>query len=288
MNYIIVTNTFNRPIELVARSIRASLSQKIKPQKVFLIDQNNLELKLPEDILLNELFIRINTEKKSVSAARNSLTIPENIDWIFFCDDDGYPCEDYSEKLQSLINKNPELEILAGSIIREDNNDYYTLRHKKDGSMKYFRYTKNLMGSNFVIKANTFLKLGKFDENFGVGSYWGSSEETDFCWHAYFAGVKMEFFSELKVYHVPPFNLSVKKGFPKAFGYGVGKGALVYKWMIKKKKIKVLYEFVEMFVVPVIQSVRSIFILKPQLILTNFASVSGRIYGFIKAFFVMK
>lgn len=288
MNYIIVTNTFNRPIELVTRSIRASLSQKIKPQKVFLIDQNNPELKLPEDILLNELFIRINTEKKSVSAARNSLTIPENIDWIFFCDDDGYPCEDYSEKLEILINKNPELEILAGSIIREDNNEYYTLRHKKGGSMKYFRYTKNLMGSNFVIKAGKFLKLGKFDESFGVGSYWGSSEETDFCWKAYFSGVKMEYFPELKVYHVPPFNLSVKTGFTKAFGYGVGKGALVYKWLVKKKKIKVLFELVEMFVVPVIQSVRSIFILKPQLILTNIASVSGRIYGFIKAFFVMK
>lgn len=288
MNYIIVTNTYKRPIELVIRSISASLTQKITPKKVILIDQNNPELKLPEYISSNELFLRINTDKKSVSAARNSLTIPENIDWIFFCDDDGYPCGDYSEKLEILIKKNPEMEIFAGSIIREDNNDYYTLRHKKGGSMKYFRYTKNLMGSNFVIKADIFLKLGKFDESFGVGAYWGSSEETDFCWHAYFAGVKMEYFPELKVFHVPPFNLSVKTGFTKAFSYGVGKGALVYKWLIKKRKLKVLFEFVEMFIVPVLQSVRSIFILKPQLILTNIAAVSGRIYGFIKAFFVMK
>jgi hypothetical protein len=288
MNYIIITNTFKRSIQLIARSIRASLSQKIKPQKVFLIDQNNPGISLPDDIVSNELFTSINSDKTSVSAARNSLTIPKNIDWIFFCDDDGYPCEDYSEKLEILINNHPEIEIFAGSIIREDNNNFYTLRHKKGGSMKLFRHTKNLMGSNFVIKADTFTKLGKFDENFGVGSYWGSSEETDFCWKAYFSGVKMEYFPELKVFHVPPFNLSVKNGFTKAFGYGVGKGALVFKWLVKKRRLKVSYELIEMFIVPIIQSVRAIFILKPQLILTNIAAVGGRTYGFIKAMFVMK
>lgn len=288
MNYIIVTNTYKRSADFVVRSLRASLSQKIKPVQVFLIDQNQSELDLPDVITSDEKFVRVKTDKTSVSAARNSLVIPDNIDWIFFCDDDGYPCEDYSEKLLEIINKNSGIEIFAGSIIREDNNDFYTLRHKKGGSMKYFRYTKNLMGSNFVIKADTFTKLGKFDESFGVGSYWGSSEETDFCWKAYFSGIRMEYFPELIVYHVPPFNLSVKKGFGKAFGYGVGKGALVYKWLIKKRKLKVSYELFEMFFVPVIQSVRAIFILKPQLILTNIAAVSGRILGFIKAIFIMK
>lgn len=288
MNYIIVTNSYNRSDELVARSLRASLNQKPEPQKVYLIDQNKTQLLLPDEITGHKLFKRIRTNKRSVSAARNSLHIPETTEWIFFCDDDGYPCEDYSEKLYDLINKNPHLEIFAGSIIREDNNDYYTLRHKKGGSMRYFRYTKNLMGSNFVIKAATFLKLGKFDEDFGVGSYWKSSEETDFCWKAYFSGVKMEYFPELVVYHQPPFNLSVKKGFSKAFNYGIGKGALVYKWLVKKRKLKVCFELIEMFVVPVIQSIRAIFILKPQLILTNLATVSGRVYGFIKAVFVLK
>lgn len=288
MNYIIVTNTYKRSLDLVVRSLRASLQQKIKPVKVFLIDQNTHELNLPDDLVSNEHFLRITTNKKSVSAARNSFVIPENVEWIFFCDDDGYPCEDYSEKMEKIISNNPSLEIIAGSIVREDNNEFYTLRHKKGGSMKHFRYTKNLMGSNFIVKAKTFVKLGRFDEDFGVGSYWRSSEETDFCWKAYFAGIKMEYFPELKVYHIPPFNLSVKKGFTKAFDYGVGKGALVYKWLIKEKQFKVLFELIEMFVVPVIQSVRAIFIFKPQLILTNIAAITGRVYGFLKAVFIMR
>ncbi len=283
MKYIIVTNTIFRSSELVAKSLLASLNQKIKPQKVILIDQNENELKLPEEILNDPDFERQKVNKKSVSAARNQLKIPNDVDWIFFCDDDGYPDENYSEILLKLMNENPELEIFAGSIIRNDNNEFYSLRHKKGGSLKKFSNTKNLMGSNFVIKVETFSKLGRFDENFGAGSFFGSSEETDFCWKAFFEKVPMEFFPELKVYHVPPFNESIKKGFKKSLNYGIGKGALVYKWLFLKKKIIVLYEFFEMIFVPVLQFFRAIFTFKLGLITNNIAAISGRISGIFKA-----
>jgi len=281
LQYIIVVNTYKRSVELVQRCLQASLDQKIPPQRIFLINQNAGELNLPDDILNNPLLLKSKTNKRSVSAARNTLVIPENTEWIFFCDDDGFPCEDYSEKLERIISINPKLEILAGSIVREDNNEFYTLRHKS-GSLKKFSNTKNLMGSNFVVRASVFNELGRFDENFGAGSNWGSSEETDFCWKAYFAGKNMEYFPELIVYHVPPFNESVKDGFNKAYKYGVGKGALVSKWLFKKKKLKVLYELVEMLTVPFIQSVRGLFKLKFGLIATNFAALCGRIYGMFK------
>lgn len=75
MNYIIVTNTYKRPVDLVARSRHALLSQKIEPQKVF-FEKYNLKLSLSDDITSNELFTRIFTDKKSVSAAGNSSIIP--------------------------------------------------------------------------------------------------------------------------------------------------------------------------------------------------------------------
>ena len=89
------------------RCLRASLKQKISPQKIILIDQNSKELNLPADILTNPLFLKSKTNKKSVSAARNTLVVPENVNWIFFCDDDGFPCEDYSERLDKIISENP-------------------------------------------------------------------------------------------------------------------------------------------------------------------------------------
>lgn len=285
MKYIAAVNTINRSKALVERCLNSLLSQKVKPIKVILIDQNEIKLELSEIIKSNPIFSHIQEKTKSVSSARNSLQIPQEAEWIFFCDDDGYADENYSEILNDLIIKNPEIEILAGSIVREDNFEFYSLRHKKAGSLKKFRNTKNLMGSNFVIKVSTFDKLNRFDENFGVGSYWGSSEETDFCWKAYFQKIPMEFFPQLKVYHLPPFNLSIKIGFGKAFRYGIGKGALVYKWLIKKRKLIVIYEFVEMLIVPFVVSLIGIIKLKPQLVVTNFASISGRLYGFIKAIF---
>lgn len=288
MNYIAVVNTINRPQHLVERCINALLSQKIKPIKVFLIDQNENELDISEGILSNPLLERNKVKFKSVSSARNSVKIPEKVEWIFFCDDDGYACEDYSEILEDLIIKNSKMEIFAGSIIREDTNEFYSLRHKKGGSLSKFRNTKNLMGSNFIIKVSTFEKLERFDENFGVGSYWGSSEETDFCWKAYFNKVPMEFFPQLKVYHLPPFNESIKEGFSKSFKYGIGKGALVYKWLIKKGKLVVIYELGEMLIVPFIVSILGIIKLKPQLVATNFAAIVGRIFGFFKAIVVNK
>jgi GT2 family glycosyltransferase len=288
LHYSIAINTYSRPPYLVERCLRASLNQKIPPEKIILIDQNVKALNLPEDLSANSSIIRTRTTKKAVSAARNTLVIPEGTEWIFFCDDDGFPCDDYSEKLKKIILENPTLEILAGSIVREDNKEYYSLRHKKAGSLKNFRNTKNLMGSNFVIKAKVFDELGRFDENFGAGSHWGSSEETDFCWKAYFSGKNMEFFQELIVYHVPPFNESAENGFNKSFKYGVGKGALVSKWLFKKKKIKVLYELIEMITVPFIQSFRGLVTLKFGLIATNFAALIGRIYGMFKYIFTTK
>jgi GT2 family glycosyltransferase len=288
MNYIAVVNTINRDKALVEKCLNALISQKIRPKEILLIDQNEKKLPLSDNIENDPAFVRNNVKYKSVSSARNSIKISPDTEWIFFCDDDGYACDNYSEILNDLINKNPNIEILAGSIIRNDTNEFYSLRHKIGGSLTKFRNTKNLMGSNFVIKVTTFDKLGRFDENFGVGSYWGSHEETDFCWKAYFDRVPMEFFPELKVYHIPPFNESIKKGFSKAYRYGVGKGALVYKWMIRKRKYIVLYEFLEMLVLPFIISILGITKLKPQLAVNNIGVFLGRIYGFIKAIFVNK
>jgi GT2 family glycosyltransferase len=138
------------------------------------------------------------------------------------------------------------------------------------------------------VKVSAFNKLKRFDENFGVGSYWGSSEETDFCWKAFFEKIEMEFFQELKVYHVPPFNESLKTGFLKSYNYGIGKGALVFKWLIKRHRFVVIYELVEMFILPFLLSLLGLIKLKPQLVATNFAAFAGRFYGFVKAFVVNK
>ena len=281
MNSIIVTNSFGRAQHLVERSLRASLNQSPRPMQVIFIDQNPTPLDLSSDIANHQLLKTLKVNKNSVSAARNSIKIPENCDWIIFCDDDGYLCENYLQKLNEYNHKKPHLKIIAGSIIRDDNGEYYSIRHKKGGSLESFFNTKLLMGSNLVVHAEVFKQLQGFDERFGVGSKWGSSEETDFAWKAYFKNIPMEYNSELQVIHVRPYAESFSKSFKKAFRYGKGKGALVAKWLFFEGQFRVLAEFVEMILLPFVQFLRAILTLNFILIPLNFSALLGRLWGFI-------
>lgn len=284
-HYIIVTNSYHRSLALVERSLRASLCQVPAPLQVIFIDENETPLQLSPDLVANPLLFHQCVAVKSVSAARNLLKIPSSAEWIIFCDDDGFLDKDYVARWQKLRIQHPDLHIFAGSICRDDNGEFYSLRHKKGGTLKKFIHAKLLMGSNVVVKAEVFEKLGRFDDSFGAGAYWGSSEETDFAWKAYFNHVPMEFFPELIVYHVRPYAGAFVHSLKKSYRYGEGKGALVVKWLLRGHLI-VLLELLEMFLVPWIQMMRGVVTANWSLIPINFFAMVGRLVGMIKYPFV--
>lgn len=283
MKISIITNSFKRKVSLVERSLTHSLKLTNEYVKVTFIDQNKESLKLKKEITAHEHFLYSRASTTCVSEARNSASIPPDTEWIIFCDDDGYIDGDYIVLLESITKANPSLEIIAGSIIRDDTMDFYTPRHRIGGSLKSFRNSKLLMGSNFAVKYDTFKKLGGFDPNFGAGGYWGSGEETDFSWNAFFKKIPMEYFPELKVYHVKPHALGLLDNIKKSYKYGLGKGALVCKWLIFKKKPVVFIELIEMTFVPFILSITSILKLRPQDTLIYFSALIGRYTGLVKA-----
>jgi GT2 family glycosyltransferase len=250
---------------------------------VILIDQNKVPLKLSSELESHELLDVQRVDTTSVSKARNNAKISLSVEWIIFCDDDGYMDENYSEILSEVIHNNKNTEIFAGSIIRDDNLKFYSPRHAIGGDINKFRNTKLLMGSNFTIKRSTFIRLGMFDENFGTGSFWGSGEESDFAWKAYFKKVPMLYCPELRVLHIKPYEGNTREANQKAFSYGVGKGALITKWLIKNRKIIVLYELLEMFIVPLIKMFQGSIKLDKKLFLTSIYSLKGRCYGLVKS-----
>ena len=278
--FIIVTNSYKRDITLVERSLRHSLSQVPAPQRIVFIDQNENKLQLSLEISQNPLLQHLHIHKKSVSVARNYLKISPDIEWIIFCDDDGYLMEGYTRKLFEIVEYYPNLEIIAGSIIRDDNGEFYTPRHKMGGNLNKFRHAKLLMGSNFVCKSETFKRLGGFDERFGVGTLWGSGEETDFVWKAHFARVPMLYRSDLKVFHVKPYASTFFNNLKKAFNYSKGKGALVAKWIFEKKKLKPFWEMGEMILVPLGQTLKATFTLSFEMIAIYLITLLARCWGF--------
>jgi GT2 family glycosyltransferase len=278
----IITNTIRRPLELVEKSVRSSLAQDPSVE-VILVDQNEIPLDFPSDISSNPRFRHQHEVVPAVSMARNRANYGKESDWLIFCDDDGYLEQGYLQKLTTLIIQNPLVDIFAGSIKRIDNGNYYSKRHSLGGDMKWFWNTKLLMGSNFAIKRTVFENMGKFDERFGAGASLGSSEETDLAWNAFFNGFRMMFAPDLVVFHVPPFIGKSKDEIKKAFRYGIGKGALVLKWLLKGDLV-VLYELVEMLVLPMIKLPINVLSFRMKNALVLVSSFIGRIVGFF-AFF---
>ena len=278
MKVTVITNSYQRNLQLVERSLLSSLKLHPPIHKLIFIDQNPLPLALSKEIKNNARFEHIFSSSKCVSKARNEAPFEITSDWLIFCDDDGFFASDYLQALTTAVNENPDVLLFAGSIIRDDNNQYYTPRQYVGGDMMRFNCTKLLMGSNFAIKPQAFISIEKFDDMFGAGSYWGSGEETDLAWKAYFNHVPMRYERSLRVYHVKPYAESWTASMRKAFRYGRGKGALVSKWLIKRKFI-VAYEIIEMYGVPLVQIVRFIFLFRWSQVPIQLSTLLGRTWG---------
>lgn len=281
--FLIVTNTYNRELALVQRSVEASLRELAQEPHghLLLIDQNTKPLNLPESTNFTHFIKQVN----SVSEARNilfELKWINQYDWLIFCDDDGYMAEGYIQKLKNILSSHPDLQAIAGSIVRDDNGDFYSPRHQIGGSLKNFRHSKLLMGSNFAVKTKVFFDLNGFDERFGAGAFYGSGEETDFCWKLFFNKVPMEFFQELQILHIKPYAGSLEHSLKKAYMYGYGKGALTGKWLFEKRKLVVLYEVIEMFLVPTARILLSLLKFDFKNVRIHHQTLIGRIFGLIQ------
>lgn len=283
MNLKIITNSYHRDLPLVQRSLTHSLALHSQVSEVIFIDQNTMPMNLDSKLENNPCLTHIHYTVKCVSVARNKiLEFIDDDTWLIFCDDDGYIDKNYITHLERILKENPQLKVLAGSIMRDDNLGYYTPRHKIGGSLKNFRYTKLLMGSNFVCHSSVFKSLNGFDETFGAGSEWGSGEETDFAWKCYFSNIPMEYFRELKVFHIRPYAGTLEESVDKARRYGIGKGALVAKWLFRNKKFIVTYELLEMTAVPILQVIKSIVTLKFKESKIYVNALYGRYLGMFK------
>ena len=279
----VIINTIRRPKELVEKSLKAALSQS-GITEVILVDQNNPALALSPGIAEHAKLRIQNCVVPAVSQARNAARYAPDTDWIIFCDDDGYLADGYCAALLQQIAKHPETDIFAGSILRTDNHRFYTRRQAVGGNLNYFFFTKLLMGSNFAVKRTVFEALNKFDPEFGAGAKYGSSEETDFAWNAHFSRKNMRFSPELIVFHPPPFQGDLDSEIAKAYRYGEGKGALVAKWLFRKRKWVVLIELVEMLLFPKIKILFSILTLRSNSTRLQWASLMGRWDGLGKLF----
>lgn len=266
-----IINSYGRPYQEIQQSFRSCFNQlatELKYEVIF-IDQN----KLP--ILIHESEVNhIHFPVTSISKARNHGALKANGDWLIFVDDDAELETSYLKNFEQLLKQHPSSSVWAGTIYHSDNHQiFYSRRQDITRDELGFLEMKVLMGGNILIKRDLFAAIGRFDEDFGIGGKYPSSEDTDLAWKLYYAGFPIRLSHELKLYHPAPTKISMKK----AYAYGLGKGALVGKWLFKQYKILTLLEFGEMFIVPLVKMIVDV-----KAAPTHFATFWGRLKGFIR------
>lgn len=281
VEYAGIINTIDRDTQMVERSLRSFLNQNPPPNRLYLIDQNSTPITLSNDLNLNPRLIRMNHRVPSVGLARNFIPESEDTPWLVFCDDDGFLANDYMEQFKLTLDNNPNLELIAGPYINETDGKYYSIRHSMPAKLSSAFGSKLMLGSNFCIRATTYNKIGRYDGRFGPGSKWPSSDETDLVWRAISQKVKMKYVPTLKVFHPPAFSGTTLKSTKKAYWYGIGKGALVAKWIFERPSWLGYWELIEMNIIPLLNIFRGALSLNLKQIPIQIASIFGRYKGFM-------
>ena len=247
--------------------------------KIIIIHQHYSKSLFP-DFLKSKKIIYKNIKKQNLSAAKNIGLKLATSDNICFLDDD------VSIKNSYFINslkffKNKKCDLLFSKIIQENTNKPLSK------NMKNYDLKINFLNSNCCLSSSMwiFLKNSKklfFDERFGLGSKYGSGEETDYIFNHLNKKKIIYYSSKVSIYH--PLEFSDQKNltqiYRKFYSYGTGQGAL-----LRKNIDVVTYLSYYLIIVSLFKSIVAIMIylifFKKNNIIKYYSLLKGKIFGFI-------
>lgn len=229
IKFSLLLATLNRP-EILKTCIDALLKQTYCNYEIIIVDQSDKEFCDNSIAAIDSRIKYIHIDKKGLSHARNIGLQYVTGDYVCLVDDDGLYEQKYLETSNKLIKKmNPT--VLIGLLIDPAQNK--PASDLNDCRIGWKNVFNGLCSACMIIKAG-FLKTVKFDENFGVGSKYGSGEETDILLTALKQNKIIFFSRQIKMYHQNPIveDIPIQKIKNYAFGYG----ALCKKMFIMHSK----------------------------------------------------
>ena len=220
-----------------------SLTEQIyKNFELIIIDQNagneafEIVKKYEDDFEIKY----IKSEQSGLSLNRNKGLIMMDGDIVGFPDDDCEYRADTLEKVVTFFKENKDKRIYSCRTLERD-KDYGT------GVMLENDVELSIDNVDSTVKSLTFFvnysleDITLFDENLGVGAYFGSGEETDYVLTLLHKGFKGNYFANDIIYH------PAKKGnyddLEKAYKYALGYGALVKKEVKCRKNFFYIFKF---------------------------------------------
>ena len=221
-----------------------------------------------------------------LSQARNnllkiSLKYFQDFDYFIHIDDDAY-IYDYSLLIQSLLYlKRQNLNCLIIGSVCNPSLDPISKHIKNLKTFKRFNMFNHnaIMGSCICYGKDLIKKNISFDNNFGLGSNYGGSEETELFFKAIEENIPIIYNPCFIVVHPPHFKNQYN--FKKMFKYGFGRGAVYKKFLNINICIMFLFLIVGI-IFNLIYFIIGIICINRSFALRNLGLMLGKIYGFIR------
>lgn len=253
------------------------------------ITRNNHSLKCLVLVLLqNEILLYLKEEQTAwteiktyniknilpLSQARNFLFNVEEIykdAYYMFPDDDSLFDEHFFSSFSTLVHGNTLIAVKGA----QDSSKYF-LRQSNKYCLSIGDYVKAI-SVNMIIKGETILGVGDFDENLGVGNFYGAGEDNDY----FIRCCKLYNFSSINSlwnYHPLPClndNQSLKKLANKYISYGRG---VVYMLLKHGLWVRALWVVVRGY----LGCVKNLFSFHWKMAFVYFMSANTRCVLFIK------
>lgn len=228
MKFSLIMATYARKDE-IALFLESLLSQEkidLNKLELIIVDQND---KISLDDLCQKYMdklniIHIKSDKKGLSLNRNIGLKLARGEYIAFPDDDCTYYPDTLNRVQQYFEIHKNIDVVLGRIIDKQKNQNI-IRNWKDTS-----YSVNK--SNFFFSYSSITIFARkndilFDEDLGVGCFFGSNEDADYVWQMLDKNMHLEYTPEIEVWHPEPKEQEIN--YQKVYSYGLGFGALIYK-----------------------------------------------------------
>jgi glycosyltransferase involved in cell wall biosynthesis len=216
----------------VARFLLEIQKQEYKNFEIIIIDQNDrIDLSPLIDNYRQEYeIIYCKNQVKGLSINRNIGLELASGDIICFPDDGCYYTKDTLKDVCDIFVNNPGVDFITVSLQDFSKNIYQNnlQKKKKINSINFFEYS--ISPSIFLRKEN--IQNFKFDVDFGIGSFYGSGEDSDLIMYLLSRSCKGVYLPCLYIHHPAKKNIpDVNRLSKYAFGFGaiMKKGAMIYK-----------------------------------------------------------
>ena len=228
-------------LELFLKSLK---EQTYKEFELIAVDQNSDDraYKILEKYEDDFEIKYMKSDRKGLSLNRNRGLLVMDGEITGFPDDDCEYQPDTLEKVVKFFKENEDKRIYSCRTL-ERGKDYGTgIMSEQNLKLTKGNIEKTVKSITFFVNY-AFEDIILFDENLGVGSAFGSGEETDYVLTLLHKGYKGEYFADDIIFH------PAKKGnyddLDKAYKYALGYGALVKKEVMGRKNFFYYFKYLK-------------------------------------------